>query len=82
MRVQRAMRVVADRREEGLGVGSHEVGIAGLHGTRHAERHDLGVARSRFLQVAGHYDGTVTLAGRVHVLRGVPGVGEDQAVRW
>jgi hypothetical protein len=51
-------------------------------GGRHAERHDLGVARSRFLQVAGHYDGTVTLAGRVHVLRGVPGVAEDQAVRW
>ncbi len=51
-------------------------------GGRHAEGHDLGVARSRFLQVAGTWDGVITFDGVTRNLRGAAGVAEDQAVRW
>jgi hypothetical protein len=51
-------------------------------GGRHAETHDLGLARSRFLQVAGTWDGRITLDGVERNLVRVPGVAEDQAVRW
>lgn len=56
----------------------------------HEERRDLGIAAARFVQPVGRFEGTIRLggqgAGRLSgtelVLHGVPGVVEDQDVRW
>ncbi len=52
--------------------------VAGVH----AERRRLGLLRTDFLQPAGTFDGTVEVGGRVHVVRDLPGVVEDQDVLW
>jgi len=49
---------------------------------QHAERHNLGLAASRFLQVAGTFEGTLRVRGRALRVRGLPGVAEDQSVKW
>ena len=49
---------------------------------KHAERHNLLVASSRFLQVAGTFEGRLRVRGRTLTVRGLPGVAEDQTVRW
>ena len=49
---------------------------------QHAEHHQLFVASSRFLQVAGTFEGTLRVRGRALRVRGLPGVTEDQAVKW
>ncbi|MCS6911914.1 MAG: DUF2804 domain-containing protein [Myxococcales bacterium] len=49
----------------------------------HAEHRNLGVVRSRFLQPAGSYRGSIRLPGRAPVeLDAVLGVAEDQNVLW
>ena len=48
----------------------------------HREDRDLVLVRTRFLQPLGTWEGTVRVGGRVHVLRGVPGVAEDQNATW
>jgi hypothetical protein len=48
----------------------------------HREHRDLVVASSRFVQVAGRFSGRLTIGGAVRELDGVPGVTEDQRVRW
>lgn len=52
--------------------------VAGVH----AERRRLGILRTDFLQPVGTFDGTVEVGGRVHVVRDLPGVVEDQDVLW
>lgn len=52
--------------------------VAGVH----AERRRLGVVRTDFLQPVGVFEGTLELSGRVHEVRGLPGVVEDQDVLW
>lgn len=52
-------------------------------GGAHSEAKDLGIVSSRFVQPVGLYRGTVRLPGRRElVIDGVPGVTEDQDVRW
>lgn len=51
-------------------------------GAIHAQRTNLGVVRSRFLQPVGVYDGAFDLDGRRLALEGLPGVIEDQDVVW
>jgi len=49
----------------------------------HTENRNFGLVVSRFVQVAGLFNGTVrTAAGRVLTLTNVPGVMEDQDVWW
>ena len=49
----------------------------------HTENRNFGLVDSRFIQVAGFFNGTVrTAAGRVLTLTNVPGVMEDQDVLW
>ncbi len=49
----------------------------------HSENRNLGLVNSRFIQVAGLFNGTLRTAdGRVLTLTDVPGVMEDQDVRW
>ena len=48
----------------------------------HSERKDLVVITSRFLQPIGVFSGTVRVDGVEHRVRGIPGVVEDQDVRW
>lgn len=49
----------------------------------HREHRDLGVAKSRFVQVAGRYAGTLrTPGGATVAVEDVPGVTEDQFVLW
>jgi hypothetical protein len=49
----------------------------------HTENRNFGLVDSRFIQVAGFFNGTVrTAAGRVLTLTNVPGVMEDQDVWW
>lgn len=49
----------------------------------HREDRDLAIARSRFVQVAGAFTGLLTTtSGRVVYVSRLPGVTEDQAVRW
>jgi hypothetical protein len=49
----------------------------------HTENRNFGLVVSRFVQVAGLFNGTVrTAAGRVLTLTNVPGVMEDQDVLW
>jgi hypothetical protein len=48
----------------------------------HRENHNLLLASSRFLQLAGLYQGTLRLAGRSWTVAQVVGVAEDQHVRW
>ncbi len=52
--------------------------VAGVH----AEVRRLGLVRTDFLQPAGVFDGTIELAGRVHAVKGMPGVVEDQDLLW
>jgi len=49
----------------------------------HRERTNLGLIASHFVQVAGHFRGTVAPPGRAPLeLDGVPGVAEDQDMLW
>ena len=48
----------------------------------HREMRDYKVVRSRFVQPAGTWSGTVVAGGRRLVLEGIPGVTEDQDVLW
>ena len=49
----------------------------------HSENRNLGLVNSRFIQVAGLFNGTVrTAEGRMLTLTDVPGVMEDQDVTW
>ena len=49
----------------------------------HSENRNLGLVNSRFIQVAGLFNGTIRTAdGRVLTLTDVPGVTEDQDVLW
>jgi hypothetical protein len=52
--------------------------VAGVH----TERRRLGLVRTDFLQPAGVFEGTIEVGGRVHEVRDVPGVVEDQDVLW
>ncbi len=59
------------------------VDLAFEPGGVHAEEKNLGLVRSRFLQVAGTYRGTITLPGRAPlVLDAALGVTEEQDVLW
>lgn len=51
-------------------------------GGMHAERKNLGVVASKFVQPAGAYTGTLRAGGRTLKLEGVLGVTEDQEVLW
>jgi hypothetical protein len=51
-------------------------------GGMHAERKNLGLVASRFVQPAGVYTGTLRVGGRELVLGRVLGVTEDQDVLW
>ncbi len=52
-------------------------------GGMHAERTNLGIVSTRFVQPAGLYSGTIAVAGRATLtLDRVLGVTEDQDVRW
>lgn len=48
----------------------------------HAQRKNLGLVQTRFLQPAGVFRGSCRIDGRDVELDGVPGVVEDQDVRW
>lgn len=48
----------------------------------HREHRDLKLVVSRFAQPVGLWHGTVTLGGVTHEIQNVPGVTEDQYVRW
>ncbi len=48
----------------------------------HREYRDLKLVISRFAQPVGLWEGTVTVNGVTHSIHGVPGVTEDQFVRW
>jgi hypothetical protein len=59
------------------------VDLAFEPGGLHHEEKNLGLVRSRFLQVAGAYRGTINLPGRPPlVIDGALGVTEDQDVLW
>lgn len=51
-------------------------------GAVHAQRTNLGVVRSRFLQPVGTFAGVVRVADRERRVSGLPGVVEDQDVLW
>jgi hypothetical protein len=51
-------------------------------GGMHAERKNLGIIRSRFVQPIGAYSGTVRLGDGSIELEAMPGVVEDQDVLW
>jgi len=51
-------------------------------GGMHAERKNLGIIRSRFVQPVGTYSGTVRLGDRSIEHEAMPGVVEDQDVLW
>jgi uncharacterized protein DUF2804 len=48
----------------------------------HRELRDLKVLESRFIQPLGLYEGSARVGGRTLALRALPGVTEDQAMRW
>jgi Protein of unknown function (DUF2804) len=48
----------------------------------HREEHHLGLVKSRFWQLQGFFVGTLRANGEVLQLAEVPGVTEDQDVRW
>jgi hypothetical protein len=48
----------------------------------HREERNLGLIRSRFRQLQGFFTGTVRAGAEVLELTGLPGVTEDQDVRW
>jgi hypothetical protein len=48
----------------------------------HRESRDLKVIESRFAQPLGLFEGTARALGRSFTLRALPGVTEDQAMRW
>lgn len=48
----------------------------------HAEQRNLGLVRSRFVQVAGTFAGVARVGGKELALESVPGVTEDQFVVW
>ncbi len=48
----------------------------------HHEARNLLLARSRFVQLAGHWSGVIAAGGASYRLHGVPGVAEDQDVVW
>lgn len=48
----------------------------------HREHLNLGVIRSSYIQPAGHFSGTVTVAGETIRIDAMPGVVEDQDVVW
>jgi hypothetical protein len=51
-------------------------------GAMHADRTNFGFVKSRFVQPAGVYSGTIRAAGRELILKDVLGVSEDQDVLW
>jgi hypothetical protein len=48
----------------------------------HSERKDLVVISSRFIQPVGRFTGTVRIDGVDHEVSDIPGVTEDQDIRW
>ena len=60
--------------------GDFTLGFRPLH--VHREERHLGLVRSRFLQLQGFFTGTLRVGGEVLELNGLPGVTEDQTVRW
>jgi hypothetical protein len=48
----------------------------------HREHRDLGLVRSRFVQVMGTFGGTINVRGRSRRVSMLPGVTEDQDVIW
>lgn len=48
----------------------------------HAEKRDLLLVRSEFVQPVGKFFGTVRVGEKLVEIDGVPGVVEDQSVRW
>ncbi len=59
------------------------VDLTFVPGGVHAERTNLGVVASRFIQPVGLYSGTIRLPGRPEItLENVPGVTEDQDSLW
>ena len=51
-------------------------------GAVHAEKKNLGVVRSRFIQPVGAFSGRLRVGGKELALSHVPGVTEDQDVVW
>ena len=51
-------------------------------GAMHADKKNLGLVRSDFVQPVGTYSGTIRIGDRVHELENVLGVAEDQNVVW
>jgi len=51
-------------------------------GAAHAQRTNLGIVRSRFVQVVGTFRGVLRVQGRELRVHGLPGVVEDQDVTW
>jgi hypothetical protein len=60
--------------------GAVDLTFAPLAG--HFERRDLLVARAHFVQPAGHFTGTLRVGGETVAIAGLPGVVEDQRVKW
>jgi hypothetical protein len=48
----------------------------------HSERKDLVILTSRFIQPVGVFSGTIRAEGVEHTISSMPGVTEDQDVRW
>jgi hypothetical protein len=51
-------------------------------GDIHAEHQDLGLVKTRFIHPVGAFTGTVTIAGRAHVVTRALGVVENQDSTW
>ena len=60
--------------------GSIDLTFKPLHA--HRESRELGLVSSRFVQPLGLFRGTVRAAGRTWTLKDIPGVTENQDVRW
>ncbi len=60
--------------------GDFSLGFRPLH--LHREERNLGLVRSHFRQLQGFFVGTVRAGGEVLQLSDLPGVTEDQDVRW
>ncbi len=48
----------------------------------HREARDWRIVRSRFVQPVGHFSGTLKVRGRVHHVKDLAGVTEDQDIVW
>jgi hypothetical protein len=58
------------------------IDLAFRPGGVHAQRTNLVIVKSRFVQPVGTFRGTLRVAGRDVVVEGLPGVVEDQDVLW